>query len=672
VIPEIGHYALVLALAVVLVQTVLPLVGALRGIPEWVDVAFPAATVQLALVVVAYACLTAAFLQNDFSVAYVAQNSNTLLPAYYRVSAVWGGHEGSLLLWILMLSGWTFAVSRLSAALPRPFTAKVLAVMGFVTCGFLLFTLLTSNPFDRLIPPALEGRDLNPLLQDIGLIIHPPLLYMGYVGLSVVFAFAIAALIDGRLDAVWARWSRPWTVSAWAFLTLGIMIGSWWAYYELGWGGWWFWDPVENASFMPWLVATALLHSLAVTEKRGAFKAWTVLLAICAFSLSLLGTFLVRSGVLNSVHAFATDPARGVFILGFLSVVIGGSLALYAWRAPKVVGGSDFSAFSRETLLLSNNVLLAVATVTVLLGTLYPLIVDALGGGMLSVGPPYFNAVFVPLVAPLLVLIGIGPIAAWRRADAAMIWQRLRYAALGAVVLGVGLLATWGIGYWGVALAAALAGWVVASMFVALWSRLQAARRGGISTGAALRRQPLGFYGMLTAHVGVAFLAMGAVGTTAFTVERDVRMVPGERQSLSGYAFEFQGVQPVDGPNYRSQMGTVNVFRNDRQIASMRPEKRLYLASREMMTEAGISAGFLRDLYVSLGEPTGDDGAWTMRLHVKPLVRWIWLGALLMALGGFLAVADRRYRTAKVPVTAKQPGAGAAGERTGTAASESA
>ncbi len=640
-IPELGHFALILALCVAAIQGVLPLFGAHRGNPTWIALARPAAWTLALLLAVSFACLTAAFVQNDFSLAYVAQHSNTRLPLQYRIAGVWGGHEGSLLLWIFMLGLWTLAVAVFSRRLPDAMVARVVAVLGLVTAGLLLFVLLTSNPFERLLPAAAEGRDLNPLLQDPGLVIHPPMLYMGYVGFSVAYAFAVAALLSGRLDAAWARWSRPWTLAAWVFLTLGIALGSWWAYYELGWGGWWFWDPVENASFMPWLIGTALLHSLAVTEKRGSFKNWTVLLAISAFSLSLLGTFLVRSGVLTSVHAFATDPRRGVFILALLVAVIGASLALFAWRAPKVGLGGRFALFSRESLLLTNNVLLAVACGSVLLGTLYPLLIDALGMGKLSVGPPYFDSVFAPLMIPALFLIGVAPFARWKQADAAEIARLLRWAFLAAALVGV--LAPFLGGEWKplVALSLLLAAWIFLTALLNLVQRLRATR-------SALLAQPASFLGMHLAHIGVAVFVVGVAAVNGYQAEKDVKMETGDSVTLAGYTFRFNGIRQAQGPNYRALVGDVDLLKDGRPLRKLFPEKRIYPTSSMPMTEAAIDAGFLRDVYVSLGEPIDReriDGAWVVRVYHKPFVDWIWGGCLLMALGGLLAMSDRRYRS---------------------------
>ncbi len=655
-IPEIGHFSLILALLLALIQGTLPIVGAARGVPEWMGLARPAARGQFVFVAIAFACLAWSFLANDFSVLNVATNSNSQLPLHYRFAATWGSHEGSLLLWVLMLTVWTLAVTLFSRHLPEELVARVLGVMGLVSAGFLLFLLFTSNPFERLFPAAADGRDLNPLLQDPAMVIHPPMLYMGYVGFSVAFSFAIAALLGGRLDATWARWSRPWTTLAWCFLTVGIALGSWWAYYELGWGGWWFWDPVENASFMPWLVGTALLHSLAVTEKRGGFRSWTVLLAICAFSLSLLGTFLVRSGVLTSVHAFATDPKRGIFILAFLTLVIGGSLALFAWRAPRVGLGGRFETVSRESMLLVNNVLLIAAAGSVLLGTLYPLFLDALGAGKISVGPPYFNAVFAPIMAPLVFLMAVGPIARWKEANIPDLATRLRWAlgislvaALAAPLLTPGWTPLVSFGLF-------LAFWVLAGSAVSFRSRV---RGFGGGLGARLAAQPRGYYGMLAAHCGVAVFIVGVTMVKGYETERDVRMEVGDTVSAGGYTFRFDGVREITGPNYRGARGTVEVSRDGRPIGALYPEKRVYNAQQMPMTEAAIDTGPFGDLYVSLGEPV-DGGAWSVRVYTKPFVVWIWSGCFIMALGGLLALSDRRYRLGarrEAAVAAAQPAA---------------
>ena len=643
-IPELGHFALVVALFIGLALTTLPLIGAARGDVAWMSFARPATQAQFALVALAFGCLVTSFVGNDFSVVNVASNSNSSLPLQYRIAASWGSHEGSMLLWVLMQTGWACAVSLLSRRLPLDTVARVLGVMGFISVGFLLFVLLTSNPFQRLLPPAVDGRDLNPLLQDPGMVFHPPLLYMGYVGFAVAFAFAVAALLAGRFDAAWARWSRPWTTAAWSFLTLGIALGSWWAYYELGWGGWWFWDPVENASFMPWLAGTALIHSLAVAEKRGAFKAWTVLLAIAAFSLSLLGTFLVRSGVLTSVHAFATDPTRGSFILMFLLLVIGGSLALYGWRASSVGFAGRFDRISRESLLLGNNVLLVAATGAVMLGTLYPLALDALGLGKISVGAPYFEAVFVPLMAPVVLLMGVGPLARWKQADLGELAARLKWPALASVVAALALPFAAGRFSALVAFGLLLAAWVFTTTVVIV---LQRARGGA----GQLAKQSRSFWGMVLAHLGVGIFIVGVTMVRGYETERDVKMAIGDHVEVGGYRFTFRGADEVRGPNYVAARGRVEVQPVDGGRGFvLSPEKRLYKVQGMPMTEAAIDSGFTRDLYVSLGEML-DDRTWTVRVYHKPFVDWIWAGCALMALGGLLAVADRRYR---VPVKAAE------------------
>ncbi|MBU3575049.1 heme lyase CcmF/NrfE family subunit [Polynucleobacter sp. UK-Mo-2m-Kol15] len=630
-IPEFGHYALILALCVAIIQGILPLVGAHQGRREWILLARPAAQTAFLLLGIAFLILAWSFYSNDFSVLYVAEHSNSQMPVIYRLGAVWGGHEGSLLLWVFLLSTWTFLVAQLSKSLDEFMVARVIGVLGLVTTGLLLFVIATSNPFERLLPAAQDGRSLNPLLQDPGLVFHPPMLYMGYVGFSVAFAFAIASLLSGRLDAAWARWSRPWTTAAWVFLTLGIALGSWWAYYELGWGGWWFWDPVENASFIPWLVGTALLHSLAVTEKRGGFKSWTVLLAITAFSLSLLGTFLVRSGVLTSVHAFATDPTRGVFILIFLVLVVGSSLALYAWRAPKSTLGGKFSLTSRETFILLGNVFLVVSAASVLLGTLYPLLIDALHLGKISVGPPYFNSVFVPIMIPLLVLMGIGPWTGWKNSNLLDVIKRLWTAALVAIIAAALIPFSMGEFTWLSSLGFLLAFWVITSGI------LQIIRQ------AKVGKPTRSFIGMQVAHLGIAVFVIGVTMVGAYQEEKDVRMLAGESVSVGGYQIQLQGVAAVPGPNYRAMQGTFLLTRNGKLEATMYPEKRSYFSSTMPMTEAAIDAGLTRDIYVSLGEEL-EDKAWAVRVYYKPFVDWIWGGCLLMALGGVLAMSDKRYR----------------------------
>lgn len=634
-LPELGQVLLVCALLAALLQAVLPLWGAQRGRGAWMAVAVPAAFAQLALVAGAFALLTVAFVQQDFSVRYVAENSNTLLPLAYRYSAVWGAHEGSLLMWVLVLALWGGAVALWSKRLPDTVRARVLGVMGIISLGFIAFLFFTSNPFARLLPAPLEGRDLNPLLQDPGLIIHPPMLYIGYVGFAVPFAFAIAALLDGHVDARWLRWTRPWTNVAWGFLTLGIALGSWWAYYELGWGGWWFWDPVENASFMPWLAGAALIHSQAVTEKRGSFASWTLLLAIAAFALSLLGAFLVRSGVLTSVHSFAADPSRGAFILVFLALVIGAALLLYALRAGAL--GSDdprrgFMPTSRETLLLANNVLLAGACAMVLLGTLYPLLADALGLGKVSVGPPYFGTLFIVLMAPLVALLPFGPLVNWQRDQASKRLALLVPWAGLALLLGV---LAWFMAPQGKLKAAAgvaAAAWVALGTARFIWTRL----RGNGRFNAEM-------VGMLLAHTGVAVFLVGALLVEALNVQREVALSPGHDLEVSGYTLRFEGVDHQQGPNYVSDRGHVRVLQGGRELALLHPEKRAYASGGQVMTEAGIHARVRGDVYVALGEPLGNN-AWAVRVHIKPFVRWVWLGALLMALGGFVTAADRRFR----------------------------
>ena len=635
-LPELGQIALILALLVAALQALLPLAGAHRNKAAWMDVARPAAYAQLWLVMLAFIALTVAFVRQDFSVKYVADNSNSLLPMVYRYTAVWGSHEGSLLLWALVLAIWTGAVALFSRRLPEVVMARVLGVMGVVAVGFLAFLIFTSNPFIRLLPSPGEGRDLNPLLQDPGMIIHPPLLYVGYVGFVVPFAFAIAALLDGRVDARWLRWTRPWTNIAWGFLTLGIALGSWWAYYELGWGGWWFWDPVENASFMPWLVGAALIHSQAVTEKRGAFRGWTLLLAIAAFSLSLLGTFLVRSGVITSVHAFAADPSRGVFILVFLGVVIGSSLLLYAWRAPQLADDASeksyFAAGSRETLLLANNLLLAAACAMVLLGTLYPLIADALDLGKISVGPPYFSLLFIVLMAPLVALVPFGPLTKWQRDKAPRLGAMLLPWLLLSLVLAVVAYFVAPQGKLKAAAGILGAAWVGLGTLRFLWSRLRA---NGRFTPEML--------GMTLAHTGIAVFLVGALLVEALNVQRELAVKPGQTVEVGRWGFHFQGVDETQGPNYLSDRGHVQVLRDGRPVTLLHPEKRAYASGGQVMTEAGIRPGVLGDVYVAIGEPLGD-GAWALRVHIKPFVRWIWLGAALMALGGFVTAADRRFR----------------------------
>ena len=635
-LPELGQFALILALLLSLVQCVLPVIGAHTGNRALMAVARPAVAGQAVFVAIAFGLLTWAFVSQDFSVAYVAQNSNSLLPWYYRFSAVWGAHEGSLLLWILVLNAWTVAVAAFSRALPDDFMARVLGVLGFLSCGFLLFCVITSNPFARVLPVPVDGHDLNPLLQDFGLIVHPPMLYAGYVGFSVAFSFAIAALLGGSLDVRWVRWSRPWTNVAWGFLTLGIALGSWWAYYELGWGGWWFWDPVENASFMPWLVGTALIHSQAVTEKRGSFKAWTLLLAIFAFSLSLVGAFLVRSGILTSVHSFAADPERGLFILCFLAVVIGGTLLLYALRAPKVAGGEPFAGVSRETALLVNNLMFACATAMVLLGTLYPLLGEALDLGRISVGPPYFGFMFTLLMVPVVLLLPFGPFLRWRRGDLGATVRALRPALLLAVVAAaIAALFVRGLP-WKAVIGVAAAAWVGLGIVLYALSRWRSMPAG--------RRYTPEMLGMVCAHFGVALFVAGVFVVESTSVEKDLRFVPGQSVEVGELEFRLEGVQHAEGPNFSADEGAIVVSRAGSEVAKLQPQKRIYTRTRQPQTEAAIDPGLFGDVYVALGEPIGTDGAWSVRIYVKPLVRWIWLGALFMMVGGFLAACDRRFR----------------------------
>lgn len=644
-IVELGHFLLVLAFSVAILQGLLPLAGAHLGVNQWMAFARPAAYSLFTLLLLAYIALSYAFLTDDFSVQYVASHSNTALPSYYKLSAVWGGHEGSLLLWVFVLGIWILAVALFSRSLAETFSARVLGVLGLVAAGFLLFTLATSNPFERLFPAPLDGRDLNPLLQDPGLVIHPPMLYMGYVGFSVAFAFAIATLLEGKFDSAWARWSRPWVLAAWIFLTLGITLGSWWAYHELGWGGWWFWDPVENASFMPWLVGTALLHSLAVTEKRNAFRSWTLLLAILAFSLSLLGTFLVRSGVLVSVHAFATDPERGVYILAFLATVIGGALSLYAWRTPQIRSGGVFALVSREHTLLINNVLLVVAMLCILIATLYPLALDVMGLDKISVGAPYFSAVFVPLTLPLVFLAGIGPQMQWRQARLGDVWQASR-GVFGVVILfALALLFLIDERFSPYTLIGITAGiWIIAAMLRGLWRHLNRVYPERFQL-AAFKGLPASLYGMTLAHIGVGIFVLGVTLNSAYSDEKGVLLADGQAVELAGYEFVFTGVRDKTGVNYISKEGELKVYQNAEHIATLYPEKRVYRVQTNPMTEAAIDAGLFRDLYVALGEPV--DERWEVRVYYKPFVRWIWGGALLMVLGGVLSLTDRRYQLSR-------------------------
>ena len=648
-IPELGNFSLVLALSLALLLSVLPMVGVYKNNQMLMTLSRPLCSGIWVFMVISFACLAWAFLHDDFSVAYVSRNSNSLLPVYYKFTAVWGGHEGSLLLWVLMVASWTYAVSLFSRNLPLDILARVLSVMGIISVCFLVFMLLTSNPFDRLMlsTPA-EGTDLNPLLQDFGLIVHPPFLYMGYVGFSVAYAFAITALLTGKVDAAWARWTRPWTNVAWAFLSIGIALGSWWAYYELGWGGWWFWDPVENVAFMPWLVGTALIHSLAVTEKRGVFKSWTLLLAIAAFSLSLLGTFIVRSGLITSVHAFAVDPERGLVLLAILLLVIGASLVLYALRAPVVKGNASYTITSREVFLLINNILLVVATAGILLGTLYPLIHEAINGeaNMVSVGPPYFNTIFIPLMAILVTFLTVGSISRWKKTSLTYLKNQLMMVAITSVSLGilVPLAITQEVNM-GIFLAVTLAFWIV----FGIGRDIQVKTTNKVSLIQGLKSLSLSYYGMQIAHFGMAVIILGICLTSHYSVERDVRMAPGESIVIGSYEFIFEGVSPIQGPNYVADAGEISVLKNGDSYLTLRPEKRTYLATGSVQTEADIDVGFFRDLFAALGDPRGD-GAWVVRIHFKPFVFWIWFGAFLMATGGITAILDKRYRVKEVKV----------------------
>ena len=639
-IAELGHFSLILALAMAIIQSTFPIVGAATGNLTYMSLARPAARLQFLFVSISFGILVYSFLINDFSISYVANNSNTLLPWVYRFSAVWGAHEGSLLLWSLILSIWTIAVTFFSHRLPEYFLSRVIGVMGLVSIGFLLFMLFTSNPFERIFPVPLDGADLNPLLQDPGLIIHPPILYMGYVGFSVAFGFAIAALLGGNLDTTWARWSRPWTLLAWIFLTIGIALGSWWAYYELGWGGWWFWDPVENASFMPWLIGTALIHSLAATDKREIFKNWTILLAICAFALSLLGTFLVRSGVITSVHAFATDPTRGVFILALLAIFVGGSLVLYAFRAPSTKSGGKFKLLSRETFLLFNSILFLVAMLTVLLGTIYPLIIEALNLGKLSVGAPYFNAVFVPIMAPVIIFLGLGVLTKWKQDDFSQLLKQLRNLLISSLFIGIciGLIFFENNQLKSIAgIVAAL--WISTTTLYSLFVKIKNKK----NKLAAMRIISRSFYGMLVAHIGFAVCIVGITITSQHSVDIHQRMKVGDIIEFSDYQFHLKDLKTVSGPNYEATEAIVDVTKDEDFITTLRSQKRIYTVRNMPMTEAGIDAGFTRDIYMALGEPL-DNESWSVRLYHKPFVRWIWLGAILMAIGGLLAVLDKRYR----------------------------
>lgn len=643
-IAEIGHFALILSLGFAVLLSILPMVGASKQSHMLMATARPLSWGMFAFLLLSFSILLWAFYTNDFTISYVASNSNTALPWYYRLTAVWGAHEGSLLLWVLIQAGWTVAVASFSRGMPQESVARVLAVMGIITVGFLLFIIVTSNPFLRTLPFfPIDGRDLNPLLQDPGLIIHPPMLYMGYVGFSVAFSFAIASLMTGRLDTAWARWSRPWTTAAWVFLTVGIALGSWWAYYELGWGGWWFWDPVENASFMPWLAGTALMHSLAVTEKRGTFKAWTVLLAISAFSLSLLGTFLVRSGILVSVHAFASDPARGMFILGFLIVVIGGSLLLFAMKGSSIRVRSEFGLFSRENGLLANNVLLIAALVVVLVGTLLPLVHKQIGLGSVSIGAPFFNMLFTWLMIPFSFILGIGPLIRWKRDDiSGLIKPMLACGTISLVFAGV-FVALLGDGFTSMA----YLGWVMALWIITMHCyeiHQRATHRHTFSVG--IKKLQKSHWSMVLGHIGLAVTVIGIAMTQNYSVERDVRLAPGENFEIEGYNFYFKGLRDKDGPNYDGYVADFEITEDGKYINTLHAEKRYYTTAGSMMTEAALDVGFTRDLYIAMGEQLGNE-AWAVRLYYKPFIRWIWAGSIFMALGGLLAMSDKRYRFRK-------------------------
>jgi len=658
-IPELGNFSLVLALSLAVLLSVVPMIGVQKNNELLMTLSRPLCTGVWVFMVISFGCLAYAFLDDDFSVAYVASNSNSLLPVYYKFTAVWGGHEGSLLLWVLMVASWTYAVSLFSRNLPLDILARVLAVMGIISVSFLLFMLFTSNPFDRLLlnTPA-DGTDLNPLLQDFGIIVHPPFLYMGYVGFSVAFAFAITALLSGKMDAAWARWTKPWTNAAWAFLTIGIALGSWWAYYELGWGGWWFWDPSENVAFMPWLVGTALIHSLSVTEKRGVFKSWTALLAIAAFSLSLLGTFIIRSGLLTSVHAFAVDPERGMVLMAIILLVIGSSLFLYALRAPVVKGIASYTATSREVFLLINNIILVVSVAMILLGTLYPLIHEAIYGeaNKVSVGAPYFNAIFLPLMGLIVIFLSIGSISRWKKTSMDYLKSQLLKVAVASVLLGIviPLVVTREVNV-PIFIAVALALWIILGIGRDILTKT--ANKASLLEG--LKSLSLSYYGMQIAHLGMAVIILGVCLTSHYSIEEDVRLAPGEQIEIGKYTFTFQGVNREPGPNYVADVGTIEVQKNNSTYMTLYPEKRTYFATGTVQTEADIDVGFTRDLFAALGDPRGD-GAWVVRLHVKPFVFWIWMGAFLMAAGGITAILDRRYRVREVrqqETVTKSPGA---------------
>ncbi|TRY31336.1 heme lyase CcmF/NrfE family subunit [Aliiglaciecola sp. M165] len=648
---ELGHFSLILALLMSMLLAIYPLWGAQKNHQQMMATAKPLAIGMFLFTAFSYVALTYAFYTDDFSIAYVAHHSNSLLPWYYKITAVWGGHEGSFLLWVLIFAIWTVAVALLSDGIPKAMVARVLSILGMVAIGFYLFMLWASNPFESLLPfYPVDGRDLNPLLQDFGMIIHPPMLYMGYVGFSVAFAFAIAALISGQLDSTWARWSRPWTIAAWGFLTVGIALGSWWAYYELGWGGWWFWDPVENASFMPWLIGTALMHSLAVTEKRKIFKSWTVLLAISAFSLSLLGTFLVRSGILVSVHSFASDPTRGLFILALLGIVIGGSLILYAVRAPQLKSVGRYEWFSREVMLIGNNLLLTAATMVVLLGTLLPLVHKELGLGSISIGAPFFNEMFVYLIVPFVLLLAIGPLSRWKRQSPKALQKHLIVAFAISVSAAFLIQASYDQMTYMATLGLVLSGWIFVSTIQEIMQRTDASHNKERSLLKRLTSLTPSHWGMVFGHIGFAVMLIGITLVSNYEEEKDLRMRPGDVVELGGYAFQFTGVRDLVGPNYSGHVGIVDVYTDtslSEKVTHLEAEKRFYPVQRTSMTEAGIDSGISRDLFVALGEQL-NNGAWALRLYIKPFVNWIWAGAFLMAFGGVLSMCDKRYRMAKV------------------------
>ena len=640
-IPELGQFSLILAFCLSIILGAFPIIGAHRNNLLWMSLARPLTAGVFVFLGISILILAYAFATDDFSVQFVAQHSNSALPTRYKLTAVWGGHEGSFLLWTFMLAGWMLAVAIFSKSLPIDFVARVLGVLGLLCGAYILFMLATSNPFDRIIPlPPADGADLNSALQDFGFIVHPPTLYMGYVGFSVVFAFAIAALLSGRLDAAWARWSRPWANIAWAILTIGIALGSWWAYYELGWGGWWAWDPVENPPLITWLFGTALIHSLAMTEKRGMFKNWTVLLAILAFSGSLLGTFITRSGLLTSVHAFASDPSRGFFILGILGLAVGGALLLFALRAPLMKSEFGFDLVSREIFLLVNNVILVVASASIFLGTLFPMVYQAVTGDLISIGPPYFNAIFVPLMIILVLFVGVGPLSRWKRTSTAYLIQQLSKVAMAGLVVGVVLpfiiLLEFSLA---ATLAVALGAWITLSIVKDISNKVS----NKITIWQGLGSLSLSYYGMQAAHFGIAVMFVGVGLTSYFSSEKSVLLQPGQSTELDAYSFTFMQSTPVTGPNYIGDEAQIMVRRNDADIEVLYPQRRVYLASGTPSTEMAIDAGFLRDLFVTLGEEK-ESGAWSMTIYVKPFVRWIWLGAILMAFGGTLAAGDKRYR----------------------------